>query len=246
MGEQKRVASTKIIYHASAEAAREGRNRVKLLYLDQQTITRVAIATWLQRIQRRFDIESGDYDIAKLETKIGLKHVDLLLMNIGVESAEPLNSLPALARLFPTVPIVLITSADNPDLIVRTWRYGVRGVINPDMDQHQVVQALCLVHSGEASFPAETLSRCFDRRPQLVCSTVDESGHVAPNPDMAGQDSESLVITPTAPRELSSRERQVHHCLQQGHSNKHIARSLCISENTVKVYVQRIKLKLGL
>jgi hypothetical protein len=110
MGEQKRVASTKIIYHASAEAAREGRNRVKLLYLDQQTITRVAIATWLQRIQRRFDIESGDYDIAKLETKIGLKHVDLLLMNIGVESAEPLNSLPALARLFPTVPIVLITA----------------------------------------------------------------------------------------------------------------------------------------
>jgi DNA-binding NarL/FixJ family response regulator len=232
MGERKRTVSPK-------------QYRPRLLFLDQQTITRAAISSWLQRVQRRFDVENADYDIANLETRNDLGHVELLLLNVGGESTMLIDSLPLLAERFPQTPIVLVTNADNADLIVHAWKYGVRGVINPEMDQHQVVQALHLVHGGGASFPTDILSRCFERGPGLVAFEARELDNTARDPDGAARPGSSAIAAPD-PRRLSSREIEVCDHLQQGHSNKQIARALCISENTVKVYVQRIKLKLGI
>jgi two-component system, NarL family, nitrate/nitrite response regulator NarL len=232
MGERNRTVSPK-------------ERRPRLLFLDQQNITRAAISSWLQRVQRRFDVESADYDIANLETRNDHRHVELLLLNVGGESAVLFDSLPVLAERFPQIPIVLVTDADNPDLIVQAWKYGVRGVINPEMDQHQVVQALHLVHDGGASFPAEILSRCFERGPELVAFAVREQDNTPHDPNGSARLSASSAIPASEPRRLSSRETEVRDHLQQGHSNKQIARALCISENTVKVYVQRVKLKLG-
>ena len=232
MGERKRTISPK-------------QHRPRLLFLDQQTITRAAISSWLQRVQRRFDVENADYDIANLETRNDLGHVELLLLNVGGESAMLIDSLPLLAERFPQTPIVLVTNADNADLIVQAWKYGVRGVINPEMDQQHVVQALHLVHGGGTSFPAEILSRCFERGPELAAFAVREQDNTPHGSSASARLSGSSAIPASEPRRLSSRETEVRDYLQQGHSNKQIARALCISENTVKVYVQRVKLKLG-
>jgi Response regulator containing a CheY-like receiver domain and an HTH DNA-binding domain len=44
---------------------------------------------------------------------------------------------------------------------------------------------------------------------------------------------------------LSPREREVHELLAQGRSNREIAKTLFISESTVKVHVRHILEKLG-
>ena len=232
MGERKRATSPK-------------QHRASLLFLDRQNITRAAISSWLRRVQRRFDIESADLDIANLETRSGLGHVELLLLNIGGESAGLIDSLPVLAERFPETPIVLVTNGDNPDLIMQAWKYGVRGVIYPEMEQHEVVQTLRFVHGGGTSFPAEILSRCFERGPELVSIAVKGPNDIAHGPNGVSRQFGSSAIAVAEARRLSSRESEVRDHLQQGQTNKEIARALCISENTVKVYVQRIKLKLG-
>jgi two-component system, NarL family, nitrate/nitrite response regulator NarL len=48
-----------------------------------------------------------------------------------------------------------------------------------------------------------------------------------------------------AQRNLTERERQILTCLLNGHSNKHIARALTISEGTVKVHLKSLMKKIA-
>jgi DNA-binding NarL/FixJ family response regulator len=53
------------------------------------------------------------------------------------------------------------------------------------------------------------------------------------------------VSSPESPEELTERETEVLRLMAQGQANKEIARSLNISEKTVKVHVSNILSKLG-
>src|SRR5690242_12505623 len=66
------------------------------------------------------------------------------------------------------------------------------------------------------------------------------AGHVLLHPDVV-----RLLAADSTPSQLTSREREVLTELALGHSNREIARTLALSEKTVKTHVSAILTKLG-
>ncbi len=118
------------------------------------------------------------------------------------------------------IPILLLTT--DPEEAVRLSVLPVWGVLPPDASADELSAALHALAEG-----------LWTGSPALVQGLLER--HVLPVLEEAGQ-----VVDP-----LTGRERQVLQLTAQGLSNKQIASSLDISENTVKFHLSSLYAKLG-
>ena len=135
----------------------------------------------------------------------------------GVEVLEALA-----AEDLPTRTIVL-TGADDDDLLARSIQSGAMGYLLKDAASNQLVDAIRKVAEGGCWLPPDLTSKLFHgmaKKPQ-------------------GDDAAKLSL-------LTAREVEVLKLLGEARSNAELADQLFISEHTVKVHVSRILDKLGL
>ena len=119
---------------------------------------------------------------------------------------------------YPDVQIVILTTFDDDDYIVRGLRAGARGYLLKDTGRKVLFETIRAAARGESLLTSGVIDRVVAHLhgPQQV-----------------------------APETLSKREGQVLALLAQGASNKKIALELSISERTVKAHVTSIFNKLG-
>lgn len=144
--------------------------------------------------------------------------LDLIMPEMGgVEVLEALA-----AENLPTKTIVL-TGADDDELLARSIQSGARGYLLKDAASTQLVDAIRKVAGGDYWLPQDLTPKLFRgmaKKPQ-------------------GSDAAKLSL-------LTAREIEVLKLLGEARSNSEIADALFISEHTVKVHVSRILEKLGL
>ncbi len=144
--------------------------------------------------------------------------LDLIMPEMGgVEVLEALA-----AEDLPTRTIVL-TGADDDELLARSIQSGARGYLLKDAASTQLVDAIRKVAGGDYWLPQDLTPKLFRgmaKKPQ-------------------GSDTAKLSL-------LTAREIEVLKLLGEAKSNAEIADALFISEHTVKVHVSRILEKLGL
>lgn len=145
----------------------------------------------------------------------------------------------ALARLHDRVGLLVVAHSDDPQLVRQAFRYGatsylVHGQFVPD----ELISAVVATAHG---------------KPYLspgVIATIVESFRDAtdePDPAPAGADPGPDPGSPAHAMEnrLSPRESELMELIVLGHTNREIARTLFISEKTVKNHVNHIYTKLG-
>lgn len=135
----------------------------------------------------------------------------------GVEVLEALAG-----EELPTKTIVL-TGADDDELLTRSIQGGAMGYLLKDAASNQLVDAIRKVASGGCWLPPDLTGKLFkgmSKKPQ-------------------GEDSAKISL-------LTAREVEVLKLLGEAKSNSDLADQLFISEHTVKVHVSRILEKLGL
>jgi two-component system, NarL family, nitrate/nitrite response regulator NarL len=160
------------------------------------------------------------------------------------------------ARHFPNVPVVVITSCDNPMNVGMAVAAGAQGVIPVTASLRIAIAALQLVLAGGTYYPQPVLGSArpgaaiqelesFASEPSMARVTetphasaeaLRSTGGAAGSPVASGSD--HLMVAFTA------READVLAALQRGRSNKWIAHHLNLSENTVKVHIRHIMRKL--
>jgi len=148
-----------------------------------------------------------------------ISDADVILVEPGDMGQETLDTLVALGR-DEGVPLLWLGSTSLPDGALTGSHAG--GVISPDADAAAVVAAIHAVHQGLYVFDPGLDQ--LDLSPQLAAS---QSGT-----DPVGDS-------------LSPREREVLGLVASGLPNKAIARSLGISDHTVKFHVSSVLNKLG-
>jgi DNA-binding NarL/FixJ family response regulator len=124
----------------------------------------------------------------------------------------------------PGTKTIILTGADDDDLLARSIQAGARGYLLKDTASSQLVEAIRTVAGGNCWLPPGLTGRLFQgisKRPEAT----DESAKL------------SL---------LTARELEVFKLLGEARSNSGIADALFISEHTVKVHVSRILEKLEL
>jgi len=160
------------------------------------------------------------------------------------------------ARHFPHVPVVVITSCDDPLNVGMAVAAGAQGVIPVTASLRIAIAALQLVLAGGTYYPqpvpestrprgaipeleplsAEPAIARAPETPRVFADALPSNGVSAGSSAASWPDQRMVAFT--------AREADVLAALQQGRSNKWIAHHLNLSENTVKVHIRHIMRKL--
>jgi DNA-binding NarL/FixJ family response regulator len=140
---------------------------------------------------------------------------DVVLLDLRMPGSDGLDALHGLREREIPAKVLVITSFTEPTAVLPAIRAGAAGYVYKDVDPSSLVAAIRSVHAG----------------------------HVLLHPDVA-----RLLAAgdgqPAGTR-LTVREREVLTEVARGRSNREIARTLAVSEKTVKTHVSAILGKLG-
>lgn len=147
---------------------------------------------------------------------------ELIVLDLNLPGAAGLSCLKQVRSAAPLTPVIVVSGVDDPATMGDVVMAGAAGYVPKSAPRQVLIDAIRLVMTGGTYLPAAAVIALRDRRAG-VPAIPDDSG----------------------PRKLTSRQRRVLSLLSQGMSNKHIARTLELSEITVKAHVSALLRKLG-
>lgn len=140
---------------------------------------------------------------------------DMLVLDGGIDLASVVpHGIRGLRHRFPQLSLVIVDWRRDRDDVLGAIAQGAHGFIPKDMEQDEMLNAFRQVMAGQVYVPP-------------IVSDVDTEQRVK---GASGSHQASLSS-------LTERQREVLTHMSLGKSNKEIARSLRISESTVKVHV---------
>ena len=190
-------------------------SRVKLLIVDDHPLFRDGLAALLQQASPDnivVQATSAEEALQLVDEQI----IDAVFMDLVMPGLCGEPAIREFARRHPDVPVIVLSSSENPSDVRRVLNAGASGYIPKSATAQTVVSALTLVLSGNIYVPP------------LLVSAATRAADSAAN---GGQ--RSLT-------QLTDRQVDVLKYLRDGLSNKEISAHLGIAEKTVKVHIAAI------
>ncbi|RQX13621.1 DNA-binding response regulator [Micromonospora arida] len=150
---------------------------------------------------------------------------DVVLMDIRMPGVNGITATERLRRRHRPPEIIVLTTFDTDEHVVRALRAGASGFLLKDTPPEQISQAVRAVAAGNPMLSPGVTRRLMQR--------------VASGAESYEQAHERLAL-------LTPRERDVVLAIAQGRSNAEIASELLMSVTTVKAHVSHILTKLDL
>lgn len=156
---------------------------------------------------------------------IGEHRPDVVLCDVRMPGMDGIALVEELAARGEDVPVIMLTTFNLDDYLVRAFRAGAKGFLLKDADPEEMISAVHDAHRGlPVLSPGATET--------LIANVVD----AAPHRDAAAA---------AAVAGLTEREREVAVLLAEGYTNAEIGERLYLALATVKANVTRIFTKLG-
>lgn len=155
-------------------------------------------------------------------------NADLLWLELADYGTDPDQWLSAVRLRHPSTPIILSGTEPCQDHFDKLVRYGIEGYLRRGVTADICEKAIRAVADGELWWPRGLLARAL-----RACSgprRIDTSAGKASWVGCAGD----------GPRSLTPREQNIAQHVHCGLTNKEIARTLGITENTVKKHLKNI------
>jgi DNA-binding NarL/FixJ family response regulator len=150
---------------------------------------------------------------------------DVVLMDIRMPRLDGLTATERLLAGADPPRVVVLTTFDQNEYVVRAMRAGAYGFLLKDAPASRLVAAVRAAASGEALIEPAITRRLLER--------------------FAAPDAGPAPL-PASLRTLTDRETEVLRLVARGLSNAEIAEELVVAETTVKTHVARVLTKLGL
>lgn len=192
---------------------------MRVLVADDHSLFRDGIISLLEAAG--FDVvgQAGDGQAA-VEAALRLRP-DLVLLDITMPQLSGLEALRLIKRELPETQVVMLTVSDDDADLFEAIESGALGYLLKNLSADQFFEMLDGLQRGEAAMTRQTTTR-------LMKGLADLSPQRA-----------ELV------QSLTQREIELLRLVAEGMSNKAIAQTLSISENTVKYHMRNILQKLG-
>jgi DNA-binding NarL/FixJ family response regulator len=145
---------------------------------------------------------------------------DLILLDLRMPGAKGFSSLLYLRAEHPTVPVIVVSAAEDPSVVQRALDFGASGFIPKSARIETIGESLRIVLGGGVFAPP---------MPERVAKV-----------ELQDRDLARRLST------LTPQQLKVLVMLADGQSNKYIAGSLAITEATVKAHITGILRKLGI
>jgi DNA-binding NarL/FixJ family response regulator len=194
----------------------------RVAIVDDQTLVRQGIRSLLA-LSPDIEVVAEGADGDEALDIVAAGAVDVLLLDLRMPRRDGLATLEAMRDRGDAVPVLVLTTFDDDELVLGALRAGARGYLLKDVTLDQLIGAVrTLVGGGTLMSPALT-----DR---LLRAATSRPTHVA------GID---------RPEALTARERDVLGLVAAGYSNDEIASALHLAPGTVKNHVTAVLTKLG-
>ena len=193
-------------------------DKIRILIADDHEVVRCGLKTLLAdtEVEVVAEVSTGEAAVRfALENE-----VDVVLMDIRMPEGDGLTALGRIKLDKPEMPVLMLSTFDNPTYIARSVALGASGYLLKGCTREELLKSLRSAATGESAWTRDELRRV--------------TGALA-TPRLAAD-----VEVP-----LTQRESEVLRQLAYGLTNKEIAQALHISYETVKEHVQHILRKIG-
>ncbi|HIW63353.1 MAG TPA: response regulator transcription factor [Candidatus Stackebrandtia excrementipullorum] len=195
---------------------------VRVLLVDDQNLVRQGIRGLLALSDEVAVVAEADDGMSGLAAIVEHRP-DVVLLDLRMPRHDGIWTLEALRERGNDVPVLVLTTFDDDELVLRALHAGAKGYLLKDVTLEQLIGAIrTLADGGTLVQPAIT-----DRLLRAIrTSGITEKGQ--------------------APvQELTERELDVLRLAASGYTNREIAEALFLAEGTVKNHVSALLLKLG-
>jgi len=204
---------------------------VRLLITDDQRLLREGIASLLS-LQAGIEVVGTAANGKEALEKTRLLNPDVILMDVRMPVMDGVAATVLIKRQFPACKILMLTTFDDEEYVIDALRAGASGYLLKTIPENDLAQAVIAAHNG-----------IYQLDPAVALKVVASLSN--PSASNRSQSPTSQNPTPTNAG-LTDRELEVLKLTSQGLSNGEIARSLSISEGTVKNHISSILSRLGL
>ncbi len=194
---------------------------IKILIADDHLIIRQGLHLILET-ETDFELVGEASDGVEALTFCKKLKPDVVLMDLRMPNMDGLTAIEKLRVEQPNIAVVILTTFNEDDLMLRGLQAGARGYLLKDTDRTTLFNTIRAAARGETLLKPEIIARVLSRT--NVPLTKIES---------------------TEPVNLTEREQEVLEAVARGERSKEIAAHLGISERTVKAYLASIYGKLG-
>lgn len=212
---------------------------IKVLLVDDHTVL-------LEGMKRIIELEE-DMQVIAIATN-GVEAIDLakklkpdvVIMDINMPQMDGVKATQIIKQLSPDTEVLILTMFDKEEYLFAVIKAGASGYLLKDAPSEEVVQAVRVVANGESmltpSMAKKLITLCST---QSLPTALKKEAVVTPRVNMETNKKE------TNHDSLSPRELEVLYLLVDGKTNQEIADTLCISDKTVKIHVNKIYKKLN-
>ncbi|MEV4631140.1 response regulator transcription factor [Micromonospora sp. NPDC049523] len=211
--------------HREVGYTRGGARPVRILLADDQPLLRTGFRMVLSA-ESDLDIVGEAGDGAEAVDLARRLLPDVVLMDIRMPRMDGVAATRVIVESRLPVRVLILTTFDLDEYVVGALRAGASGFLAKDVPADDLVTAIRTVAAGEAVVA-----------PRILKRLLDQFAGVLPDPS---------ATPPKALDVLTDREREVLVHIARGLSNAEIARTLSISETTIKTHVGHVLTKLGL
>ncbi len=197
--------------------------RIRVMLAEDHSMVR-------QGLKQLIELESDIKVVAEAANGIdavnyySLELPDVMLMDINMPKQNGLQALEAIKQKHPDAKIIMLTIHQDREYLFKALQLGANGYVLKDADGAVLVEAIRKVYQGEAYI-----------QPNMAKELIVEFKRFT-----SGEASSSRKNSL-----LSDRELEVLDLIAKGFLNKEIAKTLFISEKTVKNHISNIFKKLN-
>lgn len=197
---------------------------IRVIVADDHPIVREGLRMMIE-IAEGITLVGEAADGASAIQLVGQMQPDVVLMDLRMPGGDGLDAIAQIRARWPRVAVLILTTYNEDDLMIRGLQAGAKGYLLKDSDISTLIDAIRTVARGDALHQPEIMERIL--------------AHAARGVAAAG-------VTATHPDEpLTEREQEILAAVVRGEHTKEIARHLQIAERTVRAHLTSIYLKLG-
>jgi RNA polymerase sigma factor (sigma-70 family) len=198
---------------------------LRLLLVDDHVLFRKGVAALLAARQDMQVVGEASDGLEAIEMARET-FPDVILMDINMPRCDGLEATRRIKREMPHMTIVMLTVSEDDKHLFEAIKSGAQGYLLKNLEPYQLHDMLESISRGETPLSGA-----------IATKILKEFTH--PSPDEV--DEVDKVID-----ELTARETMILQYVAEGLTNKEIATTLVISENTVKIHLRNILEKLHL
>lgn len=195
---------------------------MKVVLVDDQKLIRDGIKSLLS-FQPNVEVVAEFSNGKEFIEQLDLLQADIVLLDLNMPVMNGIETLQVLSQQNNAIPALVLTTFDDPKLVLESLDKGARGFVLKDIALDTLVAAMEVIIQGETYFQPAITNSLLQQVSNKTTGLEPQSRYEA----------------------LSNREVEVLRLLANGYSNKEIAAALHKSEGTIKNHVSNLLAKLG-